>query len=306
LFVAADLAWNNKPHMSTGQDPREFDALRTDTNDETVTLLRSNLAATSAPDRRDRVELSGIGYHWPNLCMIQDCDHVFGHNPLRLKSFHDATGVGDTVAYLEQRGFSPLFPSYRSPFADLIGLRFIAVGVPAEKIDSRLRPGDLTLIARTKNAYVYENPRALPRVMLMTDWRIVNFDDLTVGGWPIDVDPSRTVLLKRAPPGLPATLVGGSRGTARLTRYANTEVEVDVNAPSGGILVLNDVWQPWWRATVDGHATKILEANVIFRAVVVPAGTHAVRFTFHPFAGAVSELAARLRAWLLRPARIAA
>ena len=36
-----------------------------------------------------------------------------------------------------------------------------------EQIDSSLKPGDLELIARTKDAYIYENPRALPRVMLL-------------------------------------------------------------------------------------------------------------------------------------------
>jgi hypothetical protein len=294
VFAAGDLAWNNRPHSSTGQTAQVFDALRGDTKDETIALLNSKLAATTAPNRRDRVELTGIGYHWPNLCMIQGCEHVLGHNPLRLKPFNDATGAGDTVASFRDRHFSPLFPSYRSAFADLFGLRFIAVGVPVEEIDPTLRPGDLTFVAHTKNAYVYENPRALPRVMLMTDWRTAKFNELIGRGWPSDVDPSHTVLLKTAPVGLRGTMVAGGAGTARLTHYANAEVDVDVDAPSGGILVLNDVWHPWWRATVDGRPTEVLKANVIFRAVVVPAGKHMVRFTFHPLAGAFAELWARL------------
>ena len=93
-----------------------------------------------APDRRDRVELTGIAYHWPNLALAHGFEHVFGHNPLRLKWFYEATRVGDTVAGPEQRRFSPLFPSYGSPMADLLGLRFIATGVPVEQIDSSLRP----------------------------------------------------------------------------------------------------------------------------------------------------------------------
>ncbi len=297
-FVAGDLAWNNAPHFSTGRAPQIYDVLRIGTRNETLALLKSKLAAVAAPDRRDRVELTGIGYHWPNLCMIQGCDHVFGHNPLRLRSFNVATNAGDTVANFKDRQFSPLFPSYRSAFADLLGLRFIAVGVPIEKIDPSLRPGDLTLIAHTRDAYVYENPRALPRVMFMTEWHIADFSKLMAHGWPSDVDPGRTVLLQNAPSGLDAVKVGGTRGTARLARYANTDVDVDVDAPSGGILLLNDVWHPWWRATVDGKPTEILKADVIFRAVVVPPGRHVVRFTFHPLEGAFAEVAAKLRALL--------
>ncbi|MFL5041873.1 MAG: hypothetical protein ACJ8D0_18905, partial [Xanthobacteraceae bacterium] len=83
---------------------------------------------------------------------------------------------------------------------------------------------------------------------------------------------------------------------ARILRYANTDVIVEVEAPAGGILVLNDVWHPWWRARLDGAAADILKANVIFRAVVVPPGTHTVRFTFRPFAGALKEIADKVRA----------
>jgi hypothetical protein len=292
-FMALDLAWNNAPHISTALPPDLFDALRPDTKDETVRLLKARLAGAAAPDRRDRVELIGIGYHWPNLSLAQGFDHVFGHNPLRLRSFQQATHAGDTVAIPSQRDFSPLYPSYRSAFADLLGVRFIATGVPVEQIDTSLKPGDLDFIARTKDAYVYENPRALPRVMLLTDWRAADFEELLQDGWP-DVDPRRTVLLKKAPTGFAPGAAAGQSGTARLLRYANTEVTVEVEAPAGGILLLNDVWHPWWRASVDGADTEILKANVIFRAVVCPRGRHVVRFTFHPFAGAFAEAVGKL------------
>jgi len=55
--------------------------------------------------------------------------------------------------------------------------------------------------------------------------------------------------------------------------------------------VLNDVWQSWWRADVDGAPVDILKANVLFRAVQVPPGWHVVRFAFHPFEGALDEVA---------------
>jgi hypothetical protein len=77
-------------------------------------------------------------------------------------------------------------------------------------------------------------------------------------------------------------------------RYANTEVAVEVEAPAGGILLLNDVWHPWWCAGVDGADAEILKANVICRAVVCPRGRHLVRFTFHPFAGAFTEVVGKL------------
>jgi hypothetical protein len=252
-----------------------------------VALIKSKLAADAAPDRRDRVELLGIAYQWPNIGLIHDFDHLLGHNPLRLANFEAVTNAGDTVAGADQRQFSPLLPSFRSTMEDLFGVRLIAIGVPIEQIDKRLKPGDLTLVARTKSAYVYENPRAFPRVMVASEWQTADFGTMTKSGaWPTGVDLHRTVLLDR-PAGTPSNPAGGS---ARLVNYKNTEVVVEAEAPSGGFLVLYDVWHPWWRASVDGKPAEILKADVVFRAVALAPGKHTVRFSFHPFAGAVREL----------------
>ncbi len=313
-FVTFDLAWNNGPTESTGLPPSRYRALQLDGGDETVALLRAKLAETSSPVRRDRVELIGIAYHWPDVALAQGFDHLFGHNPLRLRNFVLATGVGDTVAIPEQRKFAPLFPSYHSTFANLCGVRFIATGVPVEQIDPSLHPGDLTLVARTREAYVYENPRALPRIMLVHDYRIADFDVLLRDGWP-DVDPQRAVLIEH-PPGhqpvaeMPRTADAAAGGTVgidagiddassaqsavRILRYANTAIEIEADAPTGGFLVLNDVWHPWWRATIDGRPTEILKANVLFRAVELEPGRHHVHFEFDPLRGAWDELKAKL------------
>src|SRR5216684_1451413 len=267
-FTTFDLAWNNAPNESTGLPPSLYEALRPDSSDETVLLLKAKLAEASGADRRDRVELIGIAYHWPDVALAQGFDHLFGHNPLRLHDFALATGVGDTVATPQQRAFAPMFPSYRSTMANLCGVRFIASGVPVEQIDPSLHAGDLKFVARTKDAYVYENPRALPRVMVVPEYRIADFDDMMRNGWP-NADPRRAVLLERPPGDAKA-----GDGTARILRYANTEIDVEVDAPGGGFLVVNDAWHPWWRAEVDGQPTDILKANVLFRAVQIAPGLH--------------------------------
>ncbi len=200
-FTAGDLRWNNAPNISTGLPPAQFDVLRPTTSDETLRLIKAR--RDPAPERRDRVEMIAVGYHWPNMSLVHDLDHVFGQNPLRLRWFVEATNAQDTVAVVEQRPFSRLYPGYRSAFADLLGVGLIVTGVPVEKIDPSLKPGDLPLLARTKDAYVYENPRALPRAMLMNDWQVADFAALVRDGWGA-IDPRRTVVLERLPaPGAP-------------------------------------------------------------------------------------------------------
>ena len=181
--------------------------------------------------------------------------------------------------------FSKAFPSYRSPAADLTGLRFIATGVPIEQIDPSLHPGDLTFLARTKDAFVYENPRALPRVFVATRAILTDFDALMrTGNWPA-TDYASTVLLER-PEGAETPR---QPGNARLIQYENTQVDIETDARDGGWLVLNDVWHPWWQATIDGAASPILRANGMFRAVALPPGRHNVRFSFHPLAGFAAQ-----------------
>jgi hypothetical protein len=293
-FRAVDLAWNNGPNESTGLPPRLYEALEPDGGDETVALIKAKLAATAAPDRRDRVELIGIAYHWPDVALAQGFDHLFGHNPLRLRDFARATGVGDTVATPRQRAFAPLFPSYRSVMADLCGVRFVATGVPVEQIDRALAPGDLTFVARTKDAYVYENPRALPRVMVVPEAQTADFDALIRTGWPDGIDPRRTVLVEEPPPTPRAGDAQAAAGAARVLRYANTEVDVEADAPDGGFLLLADAWHPWWRAEVDGRPARVHKADVLFRAVAVAPGVHRVRFVFAPLAGAWGEVRERI------------
>lgn len=291
--LAFDLAWNNAPNESTGLPPAIYEAMRPDTQNETIRFIKARLAG-SAADRRDRVELAGIGYHWPNISLIHGFDHLFGHNPLRLSDFSRATGVGDTIAAADQRTFSPLFPSYRSPMADLFGLHLIVSKAPLSQIDSTLKPGDLVELGRIGETFIYENARALPRALIATDWLKADFDAIIrTGGLP-EFDPRRTVLLEQGPTSSTAA-ASREAGQARIAHYGTSEVVIEVDAPGGGFLVLNDTWHPWWRASVDGTTVQIYKANVLFRAIAVPTGKSRVVFSFRPLEGAARDL--WLRFW---------
>jgi len=309
VLMTADLRLNNGTNGSTALPVSGYDILKTDTRNETIQLLKDRLRQPPGSPRRDRVELVGLGFEWPNVPLVHGFDHVLGYNPLRLDYISKAIGAGDTVASWDQRKFTPLFPSYRSLLADLLGLRYVVTGVPIERIDKSLRPGDLTFLARTRDGFLYENPRAFPRVMFVTGWMHADFADiLATGAWP-PFDPRRTVLLEHPPAQAAAPEV--TRGDplapvqVRLSSFENTRVNVDVTTTKPGFLLLNDAWHPWWRVRVDGREADLLRANVIFRAVMVPAGHHAVEFVFEPLIGALQQIgqgAARRRT-AARPTR---
>ncbi|MCH9809135.1 MAG: hypothetical protein K0U74_15525 [Alphaproteobacteria bacterium] len=304
-FTVGDLATTNGPNTSNALPTAHYDVLSPNTENETVATLHRLVAEGLSKTRRDRVELVGLGFHWPNASLTHELENTLGYNPVRLAIYEQATGAGDSSGLPDQRRFSEIMPSYNSTMADLLGLRFVASGVEIEQIDPKLKVGDLNLVARTKDAFIYENPSALPRVLYATESYRDNFDKwpeiarsgLSLGFHLSGLKFERSVLLhdeKQSgriwptyPPGLP-----GPARSARIESYANTEVVIVADGP-GGYVVLNDVWHPWWVAQVDGQPAKVERANYLFRAVAVPPGRHTVRFKFAPISGALQAFWAR-------------
>ncbi len=289
-FMTIDLTLNQGPNESTALSPKFYEALEPNSPNETILLIKDQLRIGAKPDRRDRVELVGLGFHWPNASLIHGFDHTLGYNPLRIAAVANATGATDLIADPSDRKFTPLFPSYRSLLADMLGLRLIICPIPIEKVDMKLKPGDLVPLGRTKDGFAYENPRALPRVLFATSWQLADFDDLTkTGKWP-EFNPRDKVLLEVAPALDAPETAKPAKSRLAIESYRNGKIQVQVESDQAGFLVLNDSYHPWWFANVDGQPVDVLKANVIFRAVQVPAGKHVVTFEFRPLDGAVSEL----------------
>jgi uncharacterized membrane protein YfhO len=73
------------------------------------------------------------------------------------------------------------------------------------------------------------------------------------------------------------------RATPAVFRIStDTHVELSFDAARAGWLVLADSFYPGWSASLDGHAVSIHAANVAFRAVRVPSGSHRVVFSYAP------------------------
>jgi len=84
-------------------------------------------------------------------------------------------------------------------------------------------------------------------------------------------------LLESAPP---FALDDRGTGTARIARFEPERVEVEVESPGRGLLVLAEPWYPGWRARVDGVPVACVAANAWMRAAPVPAGRSRVVFEY--------------------------
>lgn len=166
----------------------------------------------------------------------------------------------------------PLMRTYRSRLLDAAAAAVIVSAEP-------LSDGGLEPLAQADGILAYRNTRALPRARLAQRVQQVDSADAAAEGLALPGhDPAALTLLE----GLPVPAVESGSGRVTFLVDTPTLVQVEVEAQGQAVLVLADVAYPGWEATVDGAPTPIRIADLAFRAVPVPAGTHLVAFQYRP------------------------
>lgn len=173
---------------------------------------------------------------------------------------------------LEGRGLKPVF-------------------VPAREDQAKRRPDSyksqkdfltfrLRCIFDPGKLFIYELPRFLPRVFAAT--RVERIEG-TVAGAALHERVAaaafdRTVVLSKDD----ARKFDGL-GTLKNLHYVRVTdgYDVNVDAPDGGILVLNNMYVPFWQARAgDGSLLEIVPANAVQMAIVVPPGTETIEVRY--------------------------
>jgi hypothetical protein len=130
-----------------------------------------------------------------------------------------------------------------------------------------------------RGLWLYRNPGALPRayavssvvpVASIEEAREILLNDDRL-------DPARTALVQGAPP-ISAQL---SRGEVTGERFGAQTVEIEVQSFEGPtFLVVNDRFDPGWKATIDGRPAPIYRTNGLVRGMSIPRGRHVVRMRY--------------------------
>ncbi|MFO0984508.1 MAG: YfhO family protein [Planctomycetota bacterium] len=168
--------------------------------------------------------------------------------------------------------------SLRHPLLDLLGVDTIVHADPTLAVRSGL-PELFTSAVERFGALA--RPSSGPRAFWCGGARVVT-DAAARLQWLADRSAAvhHTVLLEQAPPwALPER--GDMRPVADVSRD-DTRHELAVDAPSPGIVVLTEAWDPGWRASLDGEAAQVLVADHALMAVAVPAGRHALELRYAP------------------------
>jgi hypothetical protein len=91
------------------------------------------------------------------------------------------------------------------------------------------------------------------------------------------VDTAKFAFLSRSLD-LPQTM----RGTAELVREDVNRIETIARMETPGLLVVADLWDAGWYATINGHPAEVLCVDTALRGVVVPPGESTVVFEYRP------------------------
>ncbi len=169
--------------------------------------------------------------------------------------------------------------------------RFLLHGLglhSAEGSTYSLTPSDKAkyrLIYEDASLQLFENTASWPRVYVVggaiqAEPGVPVLDQLLHRTW----DPSREIMVEGVGPADVRQAQGSEPvGQAELLLYEPTRVVVRSDLVQPGYLVLADRYDEGWGARLDDRELPVIRANVIQRAVPVPAGSHIVTFVYDPW-----------------------
>jgi hypothetical protein len=175
---------------------------------------------------------------------------------------------------------------FSSPIVDLLGVRWLLA--PASRAPDgsgwrRVRRG-------SDGIDLWENREALPRAFVVFHQRVCNGEAAeTQAIARDDFAPTKAAIV--AWPGLPDVPAIGcdemppanarpGLSTAALVREEPTQLELAIEPPAPGLLVVSEPWTPRWRVTLDGKSVEPARVDYALVGLPVPAGRHVVVFTY--------------------------
>ncbi|MCL4365630.1 YfhO family protein [Patescibacteria group bacterium] len=175
--------------------------------------------------------------------------------------------------------------NYQSAFIDAASVKyFIVIGknekgeIPGGLIDAGFKKTNYQKVFQDGSAMILENSNALPKAYFAKSFLIASPSQIENIMANPSFDP-RTVAVLSA--NLNTKAVTGT-GSAEVISFSPNQVKIKTKTDQEEILILADQYEDGWRAKIDGQDSKISPANLIFRAVKVPVGTHEIIFSYYP------------------------
>jgi hypothetical protein len=155
-------------------------------------------------------------------------------------------------------------------------------GTPAPELDVRR-------VAVQGSWVVYEREPVPPKASLVGSWTVVRSGDAA-----LNLPALRAVASPRFDPMTAAVLEGdpgfsrssstgpsgSSLGAVHWSHLGPQAERFEVRSAAPALLVVRNIYDRNWRATMDGHPVPLLRADYLLQGVAVPAGRHSIELHY--------------------------
>ncbi|HEU0164437.1 MAG TPA: YfhO family protein [Thermomicrobiales bacterium] len=209
---------------------------------------------------------------------------IQGYNPLQLKDF--SAFMAALNGGKQNYHFQDLWQNgTQSPLLDMLNVRYIVVSklTPSDRADVQALAQGRKIVYSDADVYVYANPDAYNRAWIVHDVRQATDTDGLAQLASGKVDGHQVAFINGKLPTVSAAS-GASSETSTVTSYAPEKIVISAHANSSGLLVLSEIYDKNWKATVNGKSVDVYKTNGALRGVAIPAGDSEVVMTYEPTA----------------------
>jgi len=208
----------------------------------------------------------GLGANYGTMVGLQD---IRGISPLRLATLD---------AYLK-------LPQYR--LHQILAVKYVFTDWHQLEVPGSIRA---KIEQNGQTWYLHEITDPLPRAW-MTYTVMDTSDRGQALGWLSDpgFNPQQVVILSKQPD-LQLPQQAPQDSEVKIVSYAPEKIELEVNTPTDGVLVLSEMDYPGWVAAVNGHPVAIWQADAGLRALPLQAGRYAIAFEYRPISFTIGAI----------------
>lgn len=211
----------------------------------------------------------------PNVSLPYKIASVDGYDPLYLHRYGELVAVWTrNKADLSPAQFNRILTpqNITSPFLNLMSVKYIVT------FDTLTAP-QFRLVFSEGLTHIYENMYALPRVFLAQSVetvpdKIVRIEKLLSGSTQLQ----NTAYVEKYTEASEAPL--DTNETVELVSINASGMSISTTTNTSRLVVVTNPYDSAWRVSIDGKEADLLEVNYFLMGVLVPAGTHTVRFSY--------------------------
>jgi len=214
----------------------------------------------------------------PNINVLWRIPDIRGYEIIKVRRFDELENLN---AGVDDRF---LYKKYNSQYFNNLSVKYLIQGkndVENKMLQERV---DLKQVLSNDRMNIYENISVLPRAYVVYQvHQVSNLEQALSKYQDGEMDYKKEAIIEvEDNKGVDLFDLKKSLTEAEIVGYGINQVRVKVATDKPGLLILTDAYYEGWKAYIDGIEAEIFPANVAFRGVFVPHGSHEITFKYHP------------------------